>query len=163
MSTTAKTTSRSSKSAKAPKPDLSTQGIKKVMKAKASREDSTETKKPLTLDEIKGLAPKATEAKEKAAPKSTGIENGGMTIVNEAVGLHFSIAKAVLDGGKQVPAEADLVLAVVGENEIPLIVRTAQSKVNGDLFIQAFLVEKGSGHHLILDAAKGQMVKVFWA
>ena len=127
-------------------------------KAKERKSASKLIKTPTEKAKIEKVV---KEAKEKA-PKHTGILNLGTCKVSEAVGLHYRVAK-----GEQAPKEGDIVLATLGkkgEHQIPLLVRTVQPTVSEETFIQCFLLEKGSGHHEILGAAKlnGETCTVQW-
>jgi hypothetical protein len=127
---------------------------------KATKSSKTNLKAQIDANKAKS-APKNRIEKEIASSKPKGIENSGMVQVSEAVGLHFSISA---DWKGPIPAEGDLISAKVAGQDIPLIVRTSFQKKDGSHFIQAFLVEKGSGHHLVLEEQKGKLAaQVTWA
>ena len=138
----------------------------KERKEKAQKEAAPKgknSKSLRTLLAVKEAQETPTEAKKTPKEtKHTGVLNMGVVRVSESVGLHYRVAK-----GEQAPQEGDIVLATLGkkgEHQIPLLVRTVQPTVSEETFIQCFLLEKGSQHHVILGEAKlnGESCTVQW-
>jgi len=92
--------------------------------------------------------------------KHPAIENGGTTICNEQVGIHFRVKQ-----GLDAPSAGDLVLVKVGKQDVVLVVRHTQECVNGETLVQAFTgLYQGeeTPAYKILASAKGESVQVFW-
>ncbi|HYF49088.1 MAG TPA: hypothetical protein VEJ63_06770 [Planctomycetota bacterium] len=93
--------------------------------------------------------------------KHPAIENGGTTICNEQVGIHFRVKQ-----GLEAPSAGDLVLVKIGKQEVVLVVRHTQECVNGETLVQAFTgLRQTDGEtpaYKVLASAKGESVQVFW-
>lgn len=115
-----------------------------------------------TTERLKRVRPrkKPPASQENASKKNGGkypaIQNGGQSICNEQVGIHFRVEK-----GGQAPEEGDCILVETGKAKVTLLVQHVRSCVNGETLVQAFTFLKGEYKHLA--EVKGRRVRINWS
>jgi len=139
-----------------------TKSSKKATFTKVQKDAKKATKRASLVQAVIAQHPELKKPEPKVHQgKHPAIENGGTTVCNEQVGIHFRVKQ-----GLEAPQMGDLILVKVGKQEVVLVVRHTQECVNGETLVQAFTgLRQSEGEtpaYKILASAKGESVQVLW-